>query len=183
MNLANRRVATALVVLAALAVGSQVKARMPDSREVLEKPHEVRAAFGERVELRDRAVAVTEVRSATRVATGGTAVTTLGHWLVVTVELEAKAKPVSIEADLVTADGRTYGGVPTVSKACGPAQVGLRRTCTQVFEVPDGALEGSTLKVWALRGRGTHVAVVDLGIDAARAKQLEADKGLIDLDS
>lgn len=168
------RVGTAVVVLAALALGSQLQQRLPAAGDVLKRDFEHPAAIGQSVTLRDRVVTATQVRASRSIGTDFETHRTLGHWVVVTVELESRANPVSLESTLVAADGRTFGGALPVSAPCGVAQVGLKRTCQALFELPDGALEGAHLRIPAGSGKGTDVAVVDLGIDHARATELEA---------
>lgn len=177
INPTSGRIGTALVVLAALAIGSQVEARMPDASQVLKRPYERSAQLGQRVELEDRVVTVTGVRGAGVLATHYGSVSTQGHWVLVTIDYEARREPVSPKTELVAADGRTFGGHNPAVTPCSLSQVGLPRTCTAVFEVPSWALQGARVKVWSRKGDGAEVAVVDLGIDEQQAGQIEADDG------
>ncbi|MEZ5086283.1 MAG: hypothetical protein R2722_08550 [Tessaracoccus sp.] len=171
---------TAVLVVAALFVGSFVTDRLPKPDSVLgETPFLHEAIIGEQVALRTADVTVTEVRSAKQVVLHGQVSESAGVWLVADIVWEPRHEPSLLGGTLpvvVSTDGRTFGGTQAVINNCGPTQPGLPVTCQLPFEMPVDALEGARLRIPAattVRG-SDDVADIDLAIDAEMAQQLAA---------
>lgn len=172
MSRTNRAMAVGVAVLAALSVGSVMERHLPVPDDVLDRPHERAVALGQEVELRTQRVVVDDLSAGTSVADSFQQYGTTAHYLMVRVRFEATGEPVTLEATLQAADGRRYDRTTPFVQACGISQVGQEVACRAFFEVPADALEGATLRVGASAGQSDEVAVVDLGIDQARAAEL-----------
>ncbi|MEL4503877.1 hypothetical protein AAEX63_03135 [Luteococcus sp. H138] len=179
-----RQAATAVAVLAALSVGSVVDERLQDPNEVLERPYDHHAALGDEVAMRTGTVVVHGVDGAAKVRTFKTLASTPGVWLLVDVSFTAKDSTQSVAGGtVVAADGRRFGGKQAVMTSCGVSIPGVAHHCRQLFELPRGVLAGASFEVsTAGRGQADDVAVIDLGIDQAKATRLEASTSTFDAD-
>ena len=184
MRLTRSGLLTALLVVAALFVGSAITERIPTADAVFEGRFSHHAAVGEAVTLRTGTITVTDVRTAATVSYNGNVARTTGLWVVIDLEWTAarEPRPLPLAALLLeTPDGRRFGGLPALFVTCTYGQPGLVHSCQLPLEVTPDALAGSRLLVPA----GTNVdapddvAVIDLGVDAARAEAMAAAAGTI----
>lgn len=176
---------TAVIVVLALFLGSQVVQLIPSAEEQFGRPFEHHATVGEAVSVRTGTLKVTGVQTGQEIELYHQVASTTALWLVVDFEWLAKDRPAPYavtEIRLLTPDGRTYGGVPPVAAACIPGQPHITLHCQAPIEVPADALEGAVLRLpAALNSELDDVVFVDLGIDAARAAELAAPAGRIQL--
>lgn len=167
---------TAIIVVAALFLGSRIVQLIPSADAQFGRPFEHHAAVGEAVEVRTGTVEVTGLSSAREIESNRQVAVTTAGWLVVDLEWVTTAQPTNLllaEIELRAADGRTFGGATPMPTFCGPGQPHIKLACQAAFEVPADALEGATLRIpAATRTRLDDVVIVDLGIDAARAAEL-----------
>lgn len=167
---------TAVIVVLALFLGSQVVQLIPSPEEQFGRPFEHHATVGEAVEVRTGTLSVNGVQTSREVEIHGQVAATTALWLVVDFEWLAKDRPspyAASEVRLLTPDGRTYGGVGPVPVACIPGQPHITLGCQALIELPADALEGAALRLpAALNSELDDVVIVDLGIDAARAAEL-----------
>lgn len=160
---------TALLVVAALFVGSAIMERLPSTTDVYERPYEHAVAIGEDATLRTGVVKVTGVRAAEQVRSSGRTAATEGVWLVADLEWTPtrEAQPLSLSSVRVEdAEGNQYGGLGPITASCGPGQPGITLLCQVPVEVPKDAVPGATLRIPALGSVNgpDDVAVVDLGL-------------------
>lgn len=176
MKLTRHGLLTGVIVVAALFLGSWVVQLIPDADEQFGRPFEHRAAVGEPVEVRTGTVTVTGLTTAREIERLGSVAATTGVWLVAELEWVTSREPAELplaQSRLVTADGRSYGGIAPLPASCGPGQPHLTLFCQAPFEVPADALEGAELHIPAeFLGGLDDVAIIDLGIDAARSAEL-----------
>ena len=169
---------TALLVVAALFVGSFVTSRLPQPDKLLgETPFLRDGVVGQPVRLRTADVTVERVQAAKRVELHGQVAESSGVWLVFDVVWAARSEPSQLAGTspvVVAADGRRFGGTQAVIATCGPAQPGLPVSCQLPFELPADALEGARLLIPADGSTRANddVADLDLGIGAAAAALL-----------
>lgn len=175
--------ATGVVVVAALFVGSTINAALPDPNALFGTPFEHAGGIGVEITLRNAKLTVTGVEASKELERLDQVAVSEGVFLVVDVTYEPRGETsvLGSNARLVAADGREFGGRTPVSPACGPAQPGLPLACRLTLEVPPDVLAGAVLKVPA--GIDTtlmdDVAVIDLGITPERASELGAASGRI----
>jgi len=173
-------VLTILLIVAALAVGNVITARLPKADEVANLPFVHTAALGVPVTMRTGTFAVTKVDASPIVGTQLDTAVTGGLFLVLTVDVTASGEPLYPASDdlrIVASDGREFGGRPPVREVCGPAQPGLTLTCMLPVEITPDALAGSRLRLPAANrdivGPGeSEYAEIDLGISADAAAEL-----------
>lgn len=183
MALPRTTLATGVIVVAALLVGSAINAQLPDPDAIFSTPFEHPGGVGETITLRNARITVTGVDAAKELEWLDQVAVSAGVFLVIDVTYEpvGETSVLGSSSRLVAADGRQFGGRTPVASACGPAQPGLPLACKVSLEVPPDALAGAILEVPA--GGDTtlmdDVAVVDLGITAARAAELGAALGRI----
>ncbi|MFC5338391.1 hypothetical protein [Leucobacter denitrificans] len=169
---------TAVLVVAALFIGSFIAERLPASDRVMsERPFIQQARLGDTVAMRTAEVSVTGVQSASEVETLGRVAGTSGVWIVFDIVWSPVAEPGLLPNRAVVlraADGRTFGDTQPVTNSCGPTQPGLPVSCQIPIEVSPDALEGAHLLIPA--GASTEesddVADFNLGIDKALAEEL-----------
>lgn len=175
--------ATGVVVVAALFVGSTINAALPDPNALFGTPFEHAGGIGVEITLRNAKLTVTGVEASKELERLDQVAVSEGVFLVVDVTYEPRGETsvLGSNARLVAVDGREFGGRTPVSPACGPAQPGLPLACRLTLEVPPDVLAGAVLKVPA--GIDTtlmdDVAVIDLGITPERASELGAASGRI----
>lgn len=185
MNAWARRGGLTVVVIAALAAGRAVTEAMPTDAGALKgaaQPFVVTGAVGQTAHLRYADVTVDGVRPALGIAGAYGPNTTPGHFVVVDLTVRAVDRPLVLTGySLLATDGRrfsvdrrwSHGEIPT----------GVRWHQTAVFEVPADAIQGATLEIakgadwWAQRR--DHVLHVDLGLDAAKAREFAANRDVI----
>lgn len=183
MALPRTTLATGVIVVAALLVGSAINAQLPEPDAIFSTPFEHPGGVGETITLRNARITVTGVDAAKELEWLDQVAVSAGVFLVVDVTYEPRGETsvLGSNARLVAADGREFGGRTPVSPACGPAQPGLPLACRLTLEVPPDVLAGAVLKVPA--GIDTtlmdDVAVIDLGITPERASELGAASGRI----
>ena len=186
MRLTRSGLLTALLVVAALFVGTAITERIPTAEDVFEARFSHNAAVGDPVRLRTGTVRATDVRAGATVTYNREVAQTSGVWVVIDLEWTAAGEPRPLPLGslvLEAADGRRFGGLPALLVTCSPGQPGLVHTCHVPFEVTPDALAGSRL----LAPAGTSVdspddvAVIDLGIDAARAETMAAAKDALEI--
>ena len=186
MKLTRQGLLTAILVVAALFVGSSVSAWIPTADDLFTEPFLHHAQSGDPVALRTGTVTVTGLRSAQQLSYLGQTAITGDLWLVVDLTWGAASEPATLnlsELRVETADGVRYGGLPALTPTCGPAQPGIPLRCQAQFELPAAVLQGATLLVPASFGvsSGDDVAVVDLGLDDVLAAQLASPGDPIEL--
>lgn len=179
MALDRTTLVTGVTVLAALAVGSAITARLPQPEAVREAPFVVVGRVGQALTLRTGTVSVEGVDASTKVTDGSShAVSAHGVFVVLTLTWQPSSKPLpTAEGTVVASDGRRYTGGSPVTGSCSTTQPTLRIRCQQVFELPGDALVGARLELPADpsgRTEGDQVAQVDLGIDDSQAAALRA---------
>lgn len=187
MRFTRQGLLTALLVVAALFVGSFVTSRLPQPDQLLAgAPFLRNGVIGAPVRLRTADVTVQRVQPAKRVELYGQVASSPAIFLVVDVVWAARGEPSTLAGSspvVVAADGRRFGGTQAVSNSCGPAQPGLAVSCQLPFEVAADALEGARLFIPA--GGDTQVsddvADIDLGIDAEAAVQFAATDAQVEL--
>ena len=178
---------TAILVVAALFVGSLVTSSLPQPDSLLiDLPFLHAVNVGETANLRTGNVTVTDVQAAKRVKLYGRIAESAAVWIVVDLEWEPVRQSGMIAASnpvVVAADGRVFGGIQAVTNNCGPTQPGMAVACQLAFEVSVDALEGAHLRVPAGNSVDTSddVADVDLGIDATAAAAFAHTDEQIDL--
>ena len=177
-------VITALLVVAALFVGSLVAERMPDPAAVLDRPFERHAGIGAPVPMRTGTLTVTGIRSGAQVSSYLDIAATQGVWLVADVEWTptTEAFPLNAHAArVVAADGRRYSGTSEIATGCTRTQAGVTFVCALAFEMAPTALAGAALHVAASSSvdDADDVAVIDLGLDAAGAAALASAAGRV----
>lgn len=169
---------TAILVVAALFVGSFVTSYLPQSdRLVTDTPFVHEVGIGETAHLRSGEVTVTGVSTAKRVQNFANVSEAAGVWLIVDLEFEPIGERGLIGGALpvvIAADGRLFGGSQAVATNCGPTPPRMPVACQLAFEIAGDALEGAHLRIPA--GDSVYisddVADVNLGIDTALAASL-----------
>lgn len=184
--LTRQGVATALLVVAALFVGSLVTARLPQPDALLDRPFEHHGALGAPVMLRTGTVSVTGLRSGTQASGYLDVAVTRAIWLVTDLEWTParNAAPLnSLEARIIAPDGRQFGGAAEVTPLCSRTQTGVTFVCSIAFEMDPTAVAGASLHVPAAGSidDADDVAVIDLGLDAERAATLTSATGRVAL--
>ncbi|MDN5558304.1 MAG: hypothetical protein L0G23_02560 [Ruaniaceae bacterium] len=178
---------TAILVVAALFVGSLVTSNLPQPDALLtDRPFLHAVTVGETANLRTGDVTITDVQAAKRVKLFGRIAESAAVWIVVDLEWEPVRQPGMIAASnpvVVAADGRVFGGSQAVTNNCGPTQPRMAVACQLAYEVSIDALEGARLRVPAGSSVTTSddVADVDLGIDASTAAAFAQTDSQIDL--
>ncbi|HJE52660.1 MAG TPA: hypothetical protein K8V15_11930 [Tessaracoccus flavescens] len=176
---------TAILVVAALFIGSSISQQIPTADDLFEDPYLHAAARNESVELRTGSVMVTDLATTQQLTYLGSTAATTGVWLVVDLTWRSNDEPADLplrEIRLELADGKRYGGLPVFTPSCGPAQPGLPRSCQVPFELPGTDLDGARLLIPATGlNAGDDVAVVDLNLDDATAARLAAPAEQMDL--
>lgn len=177
-----QQAATALAVLAAMSVGSVVNDRLHDPDQVLARPYQHHATVGEDVPMRTLSVTVHGVSGAAKVRSYGKVAGSHGMWLVVDLSFTSvETTEGLVHGVIVTTDGRRFGGSQAVPLSCGVSLPGIVHGCQQLFELPKGVLAGARFEVPTDGGTvGDDLAVIDLGIDQAKAAQLEASTAVFD---
>lgn len=190
MKLTRNGLLTAILVIAALFIGSFIAERMPQpDRIVGEQPFYHAVEVGEQATLRTAEVTVTGVQTAKRVERFGQVAESAGVWLVVDVEWDPRDAPSTLQGSTVmvrASDGRRFGDLQVVFTSCGPTQPGIPVACQIAIEIAPDALEGARSLIPAEGSVGSNddVALVDLGIDADEAAALsETDADLVLLES
>lgn len=181
MKLTREGLLTAVLVVAALFIGSFVGQLFPTTDDIHNRPFLHEARLGEPVRLRTGTVTATSYVLPEELSSGGSVAVTTGAWLVVQLTWLAHDEPTPLALDnlrLRAPDGRTFGGQPGLTSTCGPGQPGIELACQVAFEVTPDAIVGSTLLVPAVRHLDgpDDVAVIDLGIgEAVGSMATEAD--------
>lgn len=178
---------TAILVVAALFVGSYVSSVIPvPDRIMSERPFVHPAEIGDTVLLRTAETSVTAVSSAKEIELLGQVAGTDGLWLVFDISWNPRNEPAILPNRAIavrTVDGRTFGETQAVTSNCGPTQPGLRVECQIAIEVTEDALAGAHLLIPAGGSitASDDVADFDLGIDADRAEALSSPEERIAL--
>lgn len=187
MRLSRDGFLTAILVVAALFVGSFVTSRMPNPDSLLtERPFLHDVGLNQTVELRTGSVTVTRIETAKQVEIYSQVAASEGVWLVATVRWSPVGEPELIGGSqpvVRAADGRTFGGIQAVTNNCGSTQPGLMVQCQLAFEVAPDALQGAHLLIPAGSSvtASDDVAEIDLGIDAIIADELSQTDAHISL--
>lgn len=178
---------TAILVVAALFVGSYVSSIIPSPDRIMsERPFFHEALVGDTVELRSAHVTVTDVRTAHEIEYLGQIAGTAGVWIVFDIEWSPVREPAVLRGHSIAVrahDGRMFGGAQAILNNCGPTQPGLPVSCTLAIEMAADALTDATLLIPAGDSvtASDDVAVINLGIDADRAAALAAPTARIPL--
>jgi hypothetical protein len=165
------RIGMGAAILAALAVGRTIDVTLPGTDD---RPFVHTAGVGDRVHLAYADVTVDAVRTAKSLDTGQGTVGTPGRWLVVDVTVVAWGRPLSQPGvSLQDASGRSFVSDPRSGYSPLYTRTGVPARVRIPFEVPEDALQGSTLVFSrsARDDRRDDVARIDLGIgpgDVAR---------------
>lgn len=185
----NRR--TALTVLTALAMvvlvlGIQL-ARPSEEQNEFAPSFKLVAELGETVEMREGTLTLTRLRVASEaLQTGGLTaerVKTNAYWLLVDYEFVQRRKSEGMGVELYTVDNTEYqasgrpGSTSTVTRIY--AEPGFDTSGVIAFELPKDALPGARLVIDNGSAYGLplwdHQAVIELGIDQAKADRLVKD--------
>lgn len=186
MRFTRNGVVTALLVIAALFVGSMVTDRLPKPEDALNAPFPHHGAVGRPVPLRTGTVLVTGLRSAKQVQAYADVAGTQGIWLVVDLEWTPSTQPFILsgaDSRIETVAGKRYGGPSPLTTTCTSVQAGITHTCAFAFEMNPAALAGATLLIPASADlkASDDIAIIDLGIDETRAQALAASTDTIKL--
>jgi hypothetical protein len=176
--------ALAAVVLVAMAIGRVVTETVPVN-ELATEPFVRAGEVGAPVALRYADVEVTGVRAGPHLY-GGEPIVSAGQFLLVDLRIVARRESTPMFGfALIDAAGRRYApmgrGATCPTNTTAPA--GVPWYAVFCFDVPPGALEGMVVEV----AKGDHevdgapqrrddLARIDLGIDAARAKEMAASR-------
>lgn len=180
MKLTRDGLLTAILVLAALFVGSFISEWVPHPDRILtEQPFPHNAPIGETVHLRTAEVTVADINTAKRIEGFGEVSESSGVWLLADIVWSPLGEPRTLGGASVVIraqDGREFGGLQTITTLCGPTQPGIAVSCQIAIEVAPDALEGAHLLIPAdgFVHASDDLAVIDLGIDAAKAADLAA---------
>ncbi|WP_210418503.1 hypothetical protein [Agromyces intestinalis] len=138
------RTALAWLVGVGLVAAAWVVALVTPGADAVQSPFPVEASIGERVEGRNLAVTVTDVRAAEEVEIDGWSAE--GTWIVVDLEAEAVVTEEFARLALATIEqgGRTFSASerPTTSLRNSELSVGVPRAGALAFEVPADVLDG-----------------------------------------
>ncbi len=177
-----------VIALAALALGAWLMAQLPDPEALSQQPFEHSAKAGDDVMLRTARIRLLSVDASSRIFVpkqtdaGGvnTGISANGVFLVPTIELRGKGESVAVgNLEILARDGRVFGGLQAIgSNGCGSAPPDLPVRCQLVFEVDKSALAGAKLLVPA-GGKADDMAVIDLGIDESKARQLAVNQAIL----
>lgn len=168
---------TALVLVAALALGTYITGFLPSPDSVWKAPIERTASMGEAVELRTFTATVTGVDGAPESVHLGTVSATSGLWVLVDLEYRAHDEPSYVGPVLESESGRRYTSLGAHVTTCPKGQPGITQTCHLLFEVPPDTLPGAsllipstinTIDVYDIRAR------VDLGITEQQVQAWQA---------
>lgn len=186
MRLTREGILTAMLVVAALFVGSALTERLPQPSAVLEAPFVREGAVGDTITLRTADVTVRGVDGSQIVRGIADTAQTSGVFLVVEIEWAPRGQASLLAGsapEVVAADGRVFGGSQAVVNNCGPAQPGLPVRCQLPFEVAADAAAGARLLVPAgsTTDAADDIADIDLGITPERAAELAASTTVIRL--
>lgn len=185
----NRWATAALIALALVAIVALRKSEPGYAEKVA--PVRVPGVRDQRVAGRNFAVKIGNVKVAHAYLTQSAfsssepaTVRSSGVWLSVLAEVEALQKPGYVSAQLRTRDGLIYPAagdsrpkVPGIQLTDRPLAVGLPEKGAYFFEVPPDRLEGLRLELFwgGLTPPNLDTLLdIDLGIDAARSKELLA---------
>lgn len=186
MRLTREGLLTAVLVVAALFVGSSLTERLPQPSAVLEAPFLHAGAVGDTIALRTADVTVHGITGSPLVRSFSDTAQTPGVFLVAEIEWAPRGQASMLSGavpEVVAADGRVFGGFQAVSNNCGPAQPGLPVRCQLAFEVATDAAAGAHLLIPAGPTTGTadDVADIDLGITPEQAARFAASGTVIPL--
>ncbi|SEH77188.1 hypothetical protein SAMN04489835_3939 [Mycolicibacterium rutilum] len=177
------RVGMGVAVLAALALGRAVESALPvahtDNRPFLHT-----AGVGEPVHMRYADVTADAVRSARALDTPQGEVGTPGRWLIVSLTVTPRGRPLSSPAvSLQDAKGRTFAVDARSGYSWEAAPTGVRWQVDVPFEVPYDALPGAALLFSHNPNddRRDDVARIDLGLDAGDAERLWATASTVEV--
>lgn len=153
------RIIAGLIILAGLAIGSAIDRSFPSTQEVFSRPFLHPGTIGESVPLRTLDVTVTGAHLAERVSNEVAELSSVGVWVVIEAELQARGRAhLPTGWRLHSDSGTVYGGYEDSGARCDLVQTGIVQTCRTAFEVPSGDLGGFTLHIPA---GGTAQAVAD----------------------
>ena len=186
MRFTRNGVVTALLVIAALFVGSMVTDRLPKADDAQNRPYHLHGAVRDPVEMRKGTLLVTGLRYAKQVQSYSDVAGTQGIWLVVDLEWTPSTQPFILsgaDSRVEAASGKQYGGPSPLTTTCTSVQAGITHTCAFAFEMNPAALAGATLLIPASANlkASDDLAVIDLGIDEGRADALAASTESIKL--
>ncbi len=186
MRLTREGLLTAVLVVAALFVGSSLTDRLPQPSAVLEAPFVREGAVGDTIELRTADVTVRGVDGSRLVRVFSSTAQTPGVFVVVEVDWAPRGQASMLAGsapEIVAEDGRVFGGFQPVANNCGPAQPGLPVRCQLPFEVSADAAAGARLRIPAGSSTGIadDVADIDLGITPEQAARWAASTTVIAL--
>ncbi len=178
-----------LIALVALAVAAWLMTKLLDPKDLAAQPFERSTTAGQAVGLRTAEVKLVSVDASKKIVvprqtdTDGvnTGISGNGVFLVPTIEIRGRGEAASLgNLSIKTKDGRTFGGLQAIGgNGCGTAPPDLPIRCQLVFEIDKAALAGARLHVPASNSKADDVAVIDLGISDARARELGANEAII----
>lgn len=160
--------ATAVFVVAALAVGRAVGSELPQAFDRLGAVRDHRVAVGETAYLRTAEITVTDVHLGTTLDDWQAPLTTPGLWVVADVELTPTDEDAGLaDWQVVGEDGTSWGRTRPLVDTCRRVPPGVPQRCAVVVEVPPEALPGAVLHLTTeLDVRYDDRAVVELGLTA-----------------
>ncbi len=176
-----RPIVPALLLALFLILGSMVAAKLPTRKQVTTSPFLRHGSIGEPVRLRTGTVTVKNVRGTTEVehtmGNSGEVANTTGVWLVIDLDFVAAGEQQTLlHHRLHDQQGRIFGGPQVFLHQCGPSQPGLILSCPLILEVPEDALPGSELRIFASSpGEPDDEAVINLELDDAAAEAMAAN--------
>lgn len=187
MKLSRHGLLTAILVVAALFVGSALAQFLPDPDAYRAAPYPVPGRIGDPVRLRTAEVTVTGVHPAKTIELYGQVSATTGVWVVVDITYEPLRETTLLGGShphLRAVDDRLFGGLQPLTNNCGPAQPQLPVACQLPFEVPLDAVEGLRLVIPS-EGDVTDsdaITDIDLGLTAQDADAYAATDVQLELE-
>lgn len=174
------RVGTGILLVAALSLGRVITERLPGD-DWASRPFTSAAAVGSTADLRTGDVVVTKVSGSTVVVSPtGTAMLSPAVWIVVDYTWTPRSGTDALGSVLVrTPDGSTYDRLRGRNTgSCGASLPGLPFHCQAAVEVPVASAPGARLELSPvfLTAEYDSLAVLDLGITPAKAKEWAASK-------
>jgi hypothetical protein len=181
-----RRAGVGVLILAALAVGGWVNARVPDT-DHRERPFLTTGTMGRPVDARAFHVTVLGVRGTMKLGRAGQWHDTGGVWVLVRVRLVSRDEPVLVGyAAVRDSAGRTYRATTRVDQPLfgRPLQPGVPVEADIAFEVPPKVAPTLAVRLAAppLDQRMDAMAEVPLGITEAMVDGWQKDQTVTRLD-
>jgi hypothetical protein len=176
-----RRIVAAVLIIAALAIGSAITSHTPDTDDA-QRAFVRTGVLGSAVDVRTFDVTVLGVRGAAQITQDDTAHDTSGVWIIVRLRLTARTNPTVVSyAVLRDAQGRTYRATGRIDQSLldgRPLEPGVPVTVELAFEVPTSVATGLSIQLAESEGdqRMDALARIRIPVTAAQVGQWRSDK-------